>query len=58
MQEGHSVKKKSIQKLIDNTNPDIIAITETWFKSWIPQFDEYHWIHKMRTKKREVVLAF
>ena len=26
----------------------IIGITETWFKSWIPKFDNYIWAHNIR----------
>ena len=34
-------KKMSIQKIIDSTNPDIVAIAETWFKLWIPKIESY-----------------
>jgi len=48
--KGAYSKKESIQKVIDYINPDIVAITETWFKSWIPKYDNYVWYHKIREK--------
>ena len=56
--KGAFSKRNSIQSLIDFNCPDIIAISETWFRSWIPKFDNYVWIHNLRKGKKGGGVSF